>query len=409
MAAEQSSLSRSRSTVISLTKYIPYPEISHAGGQYLLAHDRALSPVFEVRHLAPNTPLNRDALEHQGVVAHNNQLIGPRLQGLWFKWLQFESVWAGGAVYWPIRRLFRTGRAPWSELAEAQIIEFQWSEMIALAPLVRRRLPGALLVGVAHDVISQWFDRESTSARSRVRRWLLQMIATRTRARESASFRALDVLVVFSSKDAELARELAPELRVEVVHPAVGSGEAPTRVAPPQSATVLFVGAMNRPENEDAVTWFMIHVWPHVLAAVPSARFVIAGAHPTPRLTKLVAESAQVELTGFVHSFDQVYADASVSVVPLRSGAGVKFKTVEAMMQGVPVVTTTVGAEGIDAQQLLTAIEDGPDAFAAAVVTQLRTPNTKLAQQAQEWAQGVYGVKAFSERVTGLYAEVANG
>ena len=425
---------RIRPKVLSLTKYIPYPSVTHAGGEYLLAHDRALQRFAEVENLAPDTPINRDALPRARAYASGESSgppasliegarlgaggIGGPLFALW----QLESVWAGSSIYRPVRRLFRGGRAPWSELAAADVVEFQWSEMIALAPLVRRRLPAQKLVGVAHDVITQRWDRlvdagGGSGGGSAILRPLHRLAAARSRRREAATFSALDLLVVFSEKDAELARELAPGTRVEVVHPGLGPTDPMTREPRVDEPEVLFTGALNRPENWRAVLWFIDEMWGRVLAEVPQARLVIAGANPPEALLARVAQTPRAELTGFVDSLEPWYARASVFAVPLQTGAGVKFKTIDAMLRGVPIVTTTVGAEGIgsapadageagaddDASELFAAVTDDARDFADAVVRQLRSPDTELTARAQRWADGVYGVEAFERRIRELY------
>ena len=165
---------------------------------------------------------------------------------------------------------------------------------------------------------------------------------------------------------------------------------------------------MNRPENSTAVTWFIDEMWPRVLDAVPAARFVIAGAKPSAALAAKVSETPRAELTGFVESLEPWYAEASVFIAPLRSGAGVKFKTVDAMLREVPIVTTSVGAEGIDAPELFGALSDDAQEFAEAVIGLLQLPEVggAIAAKARDWAEGVYGVAAFEKRIRGLYADV---
>lgn len=393
-------------SVLSLTKYIPYPSVTHAGGQYLLAHDRALAEVAVFEQFAPDIPLNREALPLVGDGSAASLLDGARLDGLALACWRLESVWAGSAIYRPVRRLFSGDRAPWAKLEAADAIEFQWSEMIALAPLVRRRLPDAVLIGIAHDVITQRLERQLAGRMSALKRALLRLAATKSRRREAASFAALDLLIVFSEKDASLARGLSPGTRVEVVHPGLGPTSPLHRAPHAAEPIVLFTGAMNRPENWRGVLWFLDEIWPAVLAAVPSARFVIAGAKPPEALVARVAATARAELTGFVDSLEPYYAEASVFVAPLRAGAGVKFKTVDALLRGVPVVSTEVGAEGIDAPELFGAVVDDAPAFAEAVVRQLREPDEALAQRAQRWADGVYGIAAFERRLRELYTDV---
>ena len=392
--------------VVCLTKYIPYPGIAHAGGEYLEAHAAALKPLADMSFLAPATPLNLEALERVGVDAHAELLDTRPLRGIWFRWLQVEATLAGTAIYKPVRRLFRGNRAPWSELASADVIEVQWAEMISLAPLIRRQLPGAKLVGVAHDINSQRWARQAAQSLG-LRRILTGSIARKTRRQESQSFAALDVLIVFSEKDAELARELAPALRIEVVHPGF-TPKATKRTPSMSEPIVLFVGAMNRLENEDAVLWFLNDVWPKVSEQVPHARFVIAGAQPSNRVATAASSAENTEITGFVASLEPVYESASLCVVPLRTGAGVKFKTIDAMLAGVAVVTTRVGAEGIAAESLFAGLTDNADEFAAAVVAALLEPEEARTEQARVWAEATYGTETFTTRLHEVYRGVLN-
>lgn len=390
----------------SLTKYIPYPAVTHAGGEYLLAHYRALTDIAEVRAFAPNTPENRQALPKATGEPPVEVLPGPRLRGLRFRAQQLESVWAGSSIYGPVRRLFTSDRAPWRELAQADLIELQWSEMIALAPSIRGRLPGATIVGVAHDVITQRWERQAAGGGSPLRRLLARVAGHRARRREARSFAALDVLIVFSEKDAVLARELAPSVQIDVVHPGLGPEQPLAREVNQAAPMVLFTGAMNRPENSGAVTWLLDSIWPFVAEQVPEAHLVIAGARPPAALAAQVATAPRTRLTGFVDSLEPFYASASVFVVPLRTGAGVKFKTLDALLRGAPIVTTTVGAEGIDGPNLFAAVTDDAAAFAAAVVRELRTPDGARAEAARAWADGVYGVTAFRQRIRELYGDL---
>lgn len=390
--------------VVCLTKYIPYPGIAHAGGEYLLEHVRVLEPEAHIELMAPPTPLNREAFTR--VDAHTSatllEHVRPTLHGLLFRFFQVEATLAGSTIYWPIRRLFRSDRAPWQTLAGADLIELQWSEMIALAPAIRRRLPHATLVGVAHDVSTQRWSRGEALARPWVKKLLAGFVARRTRKREAISFAALDCLIVFSEKDAKLARELAPRTRVEVIHPGF-TPKTTNRTADPNTPVALFVGAMSRPENEEAVLWFLSEIWPTVQEQIPAAKFVIAGAKPSRRVQEAAGADQSIELTGFVESLEPWYQSATVGVIPLRSGAGVKFKTIDAMLAGVPVVTTSIGAEGIDAGNLFVAQTDDPTLFAQAIVDVLLNPDQAAAQQARLWAESVYGLARFRTHIQNLY------
>lgn len=392
--------------VASVTKYIPHDGIAHAGGQYVLFHDRALCSFASVHHLAPDTPINRDALMRCPVPATLMRGVGPGgdggLKGLW----DVESAAAGSAVAWPWRRLFRTDCAPWSRLAAADVIELHWSEIIALAPLIRARLPHARLVGIAHDIITQRWERAARAAGNPVAGLAYRLAARRSRTREARSFAALDSLIVFSEKDRILAETLSPGTRVEVVHPGLGWSEPIERSVDAERPVVLFTGALARPDNSRGITWFLEQMWPRVRDAVPAARVIIAGANPSDALRSLVERTSGAELTGFVDTLEPYYAGASVFVAPLRTGAGVKFKTVDAMLRGVPVVATEIGAEGIAARELFAAVTDGEHEFADAVIGELRSPDLDRTARAQEWADATYGQAAFGTRVREVYDEL---
>lgn len=394
-------------SVVCLTKYIPYPGITHAGGEYLQAHLAVLRTLASVEVVAPATPLNRDALLRSQPDDDASLLVAarPRLRGMLFKWFQIEATLAGCAMYWPIRRLFRSKRAPWQRLAAAEVIEFQWSEMISLAPAVRRQLPDSRLIGVAHDINTQRWQRQVTAERSWGRRTLAKFVSVRTRIQEARAFSALDMLIVFSDKDAVLAREIAPTTRVEVVRPGFAS-KAASRAPDAANPIALFVGAMNRPENWMAALWFVEEIWPVVHAAVPNAQFMVAGANPPAQLVEALRAAPHVELTGFVDSLEPWYSRATVCVVPLRSGAGVKFKTIDAMLAGVPVVTTTVGAEGIDAAELFVAMTDDASEFARATIAALTEAHTAQTSKAQRWAEAMYSEASFAARLEEVYTSV---
>lgn len=393
--------------VVILSKYIPYPGIPHAGGEYLESHLAALEAHADVELVAPATPLNMVAIKLVRCPRDVTimEKVRPPLRGMFFRFFQLEAIFAGCAIYWPVRHLFRGQMAPWPQLAAASALEFQWSEMISLAPLIRKQLPEQIMIGVAHDINSQRWQREVSQSRSLSRRWVASFIAKRTRRQESEAFSALNVLIVFSEKDAALARALAPQVRVEVLHPGI-KPKSELRNPSATEPIVLFVGAMNRPENEKAGIWFLEQVWPAVSRNQPNARFVIAGANPSERLIELALKSPNVEVTGFLDSLAPWYEKATVCVVPLQTGAGVKFKTIDAMLAGVPIITTSVGAEGIDAHELFTAVTDDAVDFASATVKALSNPDLSRAEHGKRWALSEYGQASFVTRLHGIYASV---
>ncbi len=135
------------------------------------------------------------------------------------------------------------------------------------------------------------------------------------------------------------------------------------------SHDLLFVGGFAHGPNVDGVTWFASEVMPLLLAYNPGFRLTIVGSNAPPAV--LALESAAIRILGFVddNTLMDLYARAGVAVAPLRFGGGVKGKVIEAFSKGIPVVTTSVGVQGIPGAETLAFIADTPADFAAAVVT----------------------------------------
>jgi glycosyltransferase involved in cell wall biosynthesis len=114
--------------------------------------------------------------------------------------------------------------------------------------------------------------------------------------------------------------------------------------------TILFVGSMDYHANVDAVSWFSRVSWPQIALNHPDMQFMIVGRNPRPEVRALASD--RIHVTGTVDDVRPFYAPAVAVVVPLRSGSGTRVKILEAMAAGVPVVSTRLGAEGLE-------VEDG--------------------------------------------------
>jgi hypothetical protein len=136
------------------------------------------------------------------------------------------------------------------------------------------------------------------------------------------------------------------------------------------SAGVLFVGGMHWPPNADGAAWFAESILPAVREKAPLARFLAVGRQPPESLRQPAADF--IEAPGYVDDPGPYWARSQVFVVPLRAGGGMRVKILDAWAQGLPVVSTTIGAEGLiyqEGENIL--IADTPEAFAAAVVSVL--------------------------------------
>lgn len=131
---------------------------------------------------------------------------------------------------------------------------------------------------------------------------------------------------------------------------------------------VTFVGGFRHAPNVDGILWFCSDIWPKVRAAVPGVRLIIVGSSPPDEVYRRAA--ADVRVTGYVseEELNQIYRSTDVVVAPLRFGAGVKGKVLEALNAGLPLVTTSFGAQGIPEIAEVWPITDDAAAFADAVI-----------------------------------------
>jgi glycosyltransferase involved in cell wall biosynthesis len=142
----------------------------------------------------------------------------------------------------------------------------------------------------------------------------------------------------------------------------------------PDGRTVVFFGLLSYAPNVDGVIHFVKDIWPRIAEAHPQACCKIIGGQPPPSLLALAGP--RIEFTGFVSDLRPHLAEAACVVVPLRLGGGTRLKIVEGMAMGKPIVSTALGAEGIEAvpnRDLI--IEDEPAAFANSVNSLLADPD----------------------------------
>lgn len=212
---------------------------------------------------------------------------------------------------------------------------------------VRRLQPQAAVVYVAEALFAVRLEREAALQTDEREASRLRKQAEKMWVIEERAARESDHVVCVSPDEADRLRGLPGAAPVDLVVPL----QADVPLTPDgldDRSDMLYVAGWtpgSDSPNGDGFRWFVGKVLPLIADAAPWSRFRVTGANPPPDLYAM--RSPFVEFTGFVPDLQAVYEKARVVVVPLRYGAGVKNKTVEALQYGVPVVTTTIGAEGI--------------------------------------------------------------
>lgn len=252
-----------------------------------------------------------------------------------------------------------------------------------------RQQPRPRLVLDAHNALYQVFARLAVQTANPLRRRVLAWEARRLARYEATAYARFDEVVFVTAVD----RARFDLARAHVIPICVEPDAAPLHVADAVQAQVLFVGTLFWPPNAEGAAWFLKEVWPRVLDRAPHARFVAAGKRPPAALRRLAQQTAHAELAGYVDDLTALVRGSAVFVVPLHAGGGMRVKIVDAWNWGLPVVTTTVGAEGLEytaGTHLLVA--DDATAFADAIVRLLtdRTLSARLAAAGRTWVAARY-------------------
>lgn len=388
-----------------LTQFLPCEPSDNAGGRYVKWVADVLAEYHDVLVLVPDGPMTQRARATGNVPRHllltgNNDPFTGRID-----WILSKILPLMLPVHVPlpfVRELLLNPLAR-DEIRRADIIDLQWQEQGTLIPLLRLLNPKARIVCTLHDVLSQRFDRARDSATLTSRRVRWSWAAMQARHVERQIVRRSDAVVVLSEKDSHL---LLPEgANTHVVTPPLGGDSRAVDRSHPIPGVLLFVGFLARWENEEGLRWFLSEIWPRVRKTVPYARFRIAGNGVTTTIRE-AADLEGVELLGFVADLEPLYEQASVVVVPLRLGAGVKFKVVDALVAGVPVVATNVGAEGIGESSWFAGLHDSADEFSRAVIDVLTDPVAAAARSGEVRVKvsDKYGVEQFKSTLARAYS-----
>jgi glycosyltransferase involved in cell wall biosynthesis len=226
-----------------------------------------------------------------------------------------------------------------------------------------------------HNVESEIWRRHANNGSSGVKKLMYRLEFSKMLRYERAAVAEFDHVIAVSEHDKQLMSAWAGPRRITVVPTGVDTEQfCPGQPVPSQKPLVTFVGAMDWEPNVDAVKYFCAEIWPQVLEKVPQAKFRIVGRNPDGRVTALAGSS--VEVTGRVPSVVEHLREAAVVVVPLRVGGGTRLKIYEAMAVGKAVVSTSVGAEGLDVHhERDIVLSDTATNFAESVTALLQNPD----------------------------------
>ncbi len=289
------------------------------------------------------------------------------------------------------------------------IVQFEQSRMAPYLAALPSAFQGRTVL-VFHNIASSQYRRIADIAltlRKRIRTWLHSWMLRRWEPRYAERF---DRCIAVSEVDRDLLVKENSRLKgaVDVVPNGVdtrGYQPLPIELIPPN---LLLIGSMDYEPCADGAVWFCRKILPEIIKVIGPVQVWIVGNSPPPIVTRL--DSASIHVTGRVDDVVDYYRQCAISIVPIRAGGGTRLKILEAMALGRPVVSTTIGCEGLDVEDgrhLL--IADEPGKFADNIVRLLNDPSLcrRIVREGRHLVESQYDWDVVTEHLLEIYSQLA--
>jgi glycosyltransferase involved in cell wall biosynthesis len=250
------------------------------------------------------------------------------------------------------------------------VVHFDSLHTACYASLVQRLAPRALRVLRCHNAEYVILKRLAEAETNLLKRRVIALQARRLKMYEAASLDGFDLILAITEADAARFRTLNPRVASRMIIVPAGA-DLPTALPPasPMSTgtvRLIHIAAMDWLPNQSGLRWFIDQVLPLLEAAGMDYHLDVVGKSTPPEFFSL--RNAHVTVHGFLPDLSAITASAHLAVVPLQVGGGMRVKILDYWALGIPVVSTTVGAEGLsDATYPVVELADDPPAFAASI------------------------------------------
>lgn len=276
-----------------------------------------------------------------------------------------------------------------------------------------------------HNAVYRVFERLAEGERFLPKRWLWKREARLIADHEAEQIQHFDRMLFVTQEDLDAVKAAASRSTTDLqpcdawdeaalVAPICVDTSAIERVSVrPDANRVTMLGTMYWPPNAEGASWFAEHVLPRLVEQVPGATFTVAGKRPPQDLQRLAdCFGSAMEVVGYIEDLRALLEETAVFVVPLLSGGGMRVKILDAWAWGLPVVSTTIGAEGIETVPGVDVIlADEPDNFADAVADLLKDGELRqaLGSAGHRAVEERYDVRRMHAALDEIYGELLGG
>ncbi len=261
-----------------------------------------------------------------------------------------------------------------------------------------------------HNLISNIYKKLHEKESNRLKKWFLGAQLKKTMAYEARIIRKIRLCLVCSDPEKIEIENIAPGIRVKTVPNGVDTGAYTTdenREFKSGDRNLVFVGAMDYLPNSDGIRFFCEEVFGILQERLPGIHLTVVGRNPPESIKRI--QSKNLTVTGFVEDTRQWVQKADLMVVPIRVGGGTRIKILEGMAQGIPVLSTKIGAEGIEAENERNIfIADTPEEMADGVIKLFKNPGLRrnLAEAGRELVESKYDWDVVGQKLLAAYSSI---
>jgi glycosyltransferase involved in cell wall biosynthesis len=387
--------------VLLVSPFLPYAQARHAGGEFVYNLVTGLSARCQVSLVSKVLPGEERWVDELSPYCHALETV-PAPKTFW-----------GRARYAPMLLT-----SPLSAVAGASqqmaaaiervlsrdhydVVQIEYSQLAQFVRLCN----GSATVLDEHDVFSVPAYRRYCLASSGLAKLHWWFEWRKRLLYERRAHQRFDCMFVRSQLDKKTVLAASPRGKVAIVPHGCRDEFFDIPLCRPPVRRILFVGAMNRPENQDAILFFSRDILPRIRQQLPDVRLDIVGTAPSERIRALGRDQG-ITVTGFVPSLQEYYERSSICIAPIRVGGGTIVKILNGMAAGRPVVSTSIGNEGVGAaagQEICVA--DAPEQFAEQVVRLFTDPRRwhEIARGGRTFARRRPDWNTIVERTFGIY------
>lgn len=278
-------------------------------------------------------------------------------------------------------------------------------------------MPGLYRIFDAHNATWSIFERMQENA-SVFLKPVIALEAKRVKKYEGQVIRNFEHTLVVTDQDRDLLcratgveeNGISLHTKITIIPIAVDTQQLKPIQRQPASTNIITLGTLHYPPNADGIRWFIQKVYPLVKTNFTNVTLTVIGKNPPSDFLLAASQDSSIQITGYVPDLEPYFQQAALIVVPVRAGSGMRVRILEAFSRAIPVVTTTIGLEGIAASlESDVLVGDSPEEFSSQVCRLLADPSLqdKLAENGRRLAENKYDWLVALSKLENLYTNIS--